>query len=232
MQRLRCLAVAYVLWFCSLSAYGVSPTTAKFMSGTKSVAYEVFGENSSGPLLILLHGSSGPGVPLYRDQAQYFAAKDYTVLLLHYFDASGASVPSPQNYSIWVKAVDDLVHECQNSPQWSSRKIVLIGFSLGASVALAAGSQKVSVSAIADWYGSLPDDFFYKLKGMPPLLILHGARDEIIPIVNAQQMLRLCEMSHFTCESHFYEDQNHGFTGSALEDADRRTIDFFRRMLK
>ena len=128
--------------------------------------------------------------------------------------------------------MQDLVHECKGNPKWSSRKIALIGFSLGASVALAAGSQEVPVTAIADWYGSLPDEFFNKLKGMPPLLILHGQLDEVIPIVNAQQLVRLCGMKQFTCESHFYPDQGHGFKGNALDDADKRTIDFFSRMLK
>jgi carboxymethylenebutenolidase len=107
-----------------------------------------------------------------------------------------------------------------------------MGLSLGASVALAAGSQNARVSAIADWYGSLPDDFLPKLKGMPPLLILHGNRDDVIPIINAQQLVRLCGMEHFACESHFYQDQGHGFMKGALEDADARTLDFFARTMK
>jgi dienelactone hydrolase len=141
-------------------------------------------------------------------------------------------MPSSQNYAVWAKAVDDLVHECQNSPKWSNRKIALMGFSLGASVALAAGSQGVTVGAIADWYGSLPDDFFHNMKGMPPLLILHGQRDVTIPIVNAQQLVRLCGLERFTCESHFYPDQGHGFMAGAIEDADSRTVDFFSRQLR
>jgi carboxymethylenebutenolidase len=102
-----------------------------------------------------------------------------------------------------------------------------LGFSLGSSVALAAGSQNIAVDAIADWYGSLPDEFSYQMKGMPPLLILHGERDSNIPVLNAQQLVKLCEMKHLTCEHHFYADQEHGFGGKALEDADRRTLAFF-----
>lgn len=209
-----------------------SPTQAKFTSGERSVAYDVYGEESNGPILILLHGSSGPGVQLYREQAEYFATQGFTVLMLHYFDATGSSMPSDENYITWVQTVENLIQECQKSPKWSNRKIALMGFSLGASVALAAGSQRVPVGAIADWYGSLPDEFFRKIKGMPPLLILHGERDGIIPIINAQQLMRLCGIAKFTCESHFYSDQNHGFMGNALQDADRRTLDFFSRMLK
>jgi carboxymethylenebutenolidase len=232
MKKLRSPFILFILTLAVLSACCSSPTKGKYTSGKKSVAYEVFGDDSSGPLLILLHGSSGPDVPLYRQQADYFAAKGYTVLFLHYFDATGSSMPSSQNYVLWAKAVEDLVRECQSTPAWADRKIALMGLSLGASVALAAGSQNARVSAIADWYGSLPDDFLPKLKGMPPLLILHGNRDDVIPILNAQQLVRLCGMEHFACESHFYQDQGHGFTKGALEDADARTLDFFARTMK
>ena len=100
-----------------------------------------------------------------------------------------------------------------------------MGFSLGASVALAAGSQRVPVDAIADWYGSLPDSFFEQRKGMPPLLILHGQQDSTIPIVNAQQLARLCEMEH-------YGGEGHGFSDASLKDADQRTLEFLARKLK
>jgi dipeptidyl aminopeptidase/acylaminoacyl peptidase len=99
-------------------------------------------------------------------------------------------------------------------------------------VALAAGSQVVPVDAIAEWYGSLPDEFFFRLKGMPPLLILHGARDGNIPIVNAKQLIQLCTMKGFACESHIYSDQEHGFVPPAYDDAVKRTLDFFARRLK
>jgi len=229
----RChLFTICALCLCSLLANAASPAQAKFMSGEKSVKYEVYGAEANGPVLILLHGSSGPDAQLYRAQAEFFAANGYTVLLLHYFDATGSSMPNDENYVRWVKAVYDLIQECRTIPGFQKRKIALIGFSLGASVALAAGSQRVQVGAIADWYGSLPDEFFDKIKGMPPLLVLHGKRDGVIPIINAEQMVRLCGMAKFTCESHFYSDQSHGFMGSALEDADSRTLDFFSRVLK
>jgi dienelactone hydrolase len=231
-RKVLYLFVLSLIWLDPLIAWAGSPAQAKFFSGKKSVAYEVFGEESNGPILIVLHGASGPDIPLYRQQAQYFAAKGYTVLLPYYFDATVWSTPSNENYTLWAKAVEDLVQQCRQSSKWSNRKIGLIGFSLGASVALAAGSQRVPVDAIAEWYGSLPDAFFLKLKAMPPLLILHGMQDQTIPIINAQQLVRLCGIAHFTCESHFYPDQAHGFMGKALEDADQRTLDFLSRTLK
>jgi predicted esterase len=61
---------------------------------------------------------------------------------------------------------------------------------------------------------------------------LHGQRDSIIPIINAQQLVRLCEMERYACENHFYASEGHGFAGAALDDANKRTLDFFTRKLK
>lgn len=154
------------------------------------------------------------------------------MLFLHCFDAADTFRASDQNYVAWEKSVSDLVGECRKNPKWSSRRIALLGFSLGACVALSAGSQTVPVNAIAEWYGSLPDVLFYQLKGMPPLLILHGQHDDNIPVANARQIVQLCGMKSFICESHIYPDQGHGFLPPAYEDAVKRTLDFFSRQLQ
>ncbi len=194
-----------------------------------AVVYEVFGDGGAGsPVVIVLPGSSGPDAPLYRSQAQYFADHGYTTLLLHYFDAARSKDPSEENYQRWVAALGGLVKLCSESPDYRGRRVLVVGYSLGASIALAAGSQLLPVAGIADWYGSLPDAFFFKLKGMPPLLILHGGRDQNIPVRNSEQLIRLCQLEHFRCESHIYADQGHGFADEALRDADQRTLAFFR----
>src|ERR1700761_163175 len=220
----RSALLVCLLFLCLPVVCDASPTLGTIMSGGKSVKYEAYGGESKGPILILLHGAGGPETRFYREQAELFAAKGYTVLMPHYFDASGSAMPNDQTYVVWVQVVNDLIHECTLSPRWAKRSVVLLGFSLGASVALAAGSQRVPVRVIADWYGSLPDEFFNRLRGMPALLILHGNRDETIPVINGQQLVRLCGIAKFTCESHFYSDQGHGFSGNALEDVDRRTL--------
>jgi dipeptidyl aminopeptidase/acylaminoacyl peptidase len=68
------------------------------------------------------------------------------------------------------------------------------------------------------------------MKSMPPLLILHGERDTNIPIINAQQLVKLCDIRQLRCDHHFYTDQGHGFYGTALEDADQRTLAFFAKV--
>jgi len=195
----------------------------------KTVAYDTSDPGGDAPVILLLHGASGPSLPVYGEQAEFFADHGFTTVEPHYFDATKSSQPTPENYRAWVRLVDAMVKQMRAASTTGTRRVFLVGYSLGASVALAAGSQGVPVDAIAEWYGSLPDDFFYAFKGMPPLLVLHGQQDNNIPVGNATQLLKLCAMKHLVCESHIYADQGHGFAGYALSDADARTIEFLSR---
>lgn len=221
--------MARVVLLCTLASNAVAqvppPAPSAGKSSDRKVTYEILG---SGPAtIILLHGASGLALPLYREQAALYASHGYRVFLPHFFEATGSASPSSANYQKWVDEVADLVSQARQNEGHDHSRVYLVGYSLGASVALAAGSQGVPVTAIADFYGSLPDEFFYKLQGMPPLIILHGERDTNIPVVNALQLLRLCAMRNLTCEKHLYPDQGHGFGPEVLEDADRRVLSFF-----
>ncbi len=205
--------------------------TSSIQTQQHAMRYDSFGDPSSPATIIVLHGASGPSVPFYQEQAMFFASHGYFVLLPHYFDATADHTPSDANYYAWAQAVADLLLDQRSSPGNSQRHFGLMGMSMGSSVALSAGSQGLQVQAIADWYGALPDSFFYEFKSMAPLLILHGERDRNIPAANARQLQRLCQLKDLTCESHIYPDQDHGFTGAALQDAQQRTLTFFAKHL-
>jgi carboxymethylenebutenolidase len=97
------------------------------------------------------------------------------------------------------------------------------------------------VRAVVDFFGggggtqSLDEE----ARGLPPLLILHGEADHIIPVSRAYE-LRDAVIAHGgEVEMQIYPGAEHGFSGpwtpwySEPEAADsfRRTIDFLARRL-
>ncbi|RZU41115.1 dienelactone hydrolase family protein [Edaphobacter modestus] len=215
---------------CSAVLLGASAEPGKkdAAKGTQEVTYENFGVSTGAPLMILLHGASGPS-GFNRQQSKFFAEHGFRVVLPHYLEAThNSSAGTDENYAAWVTVVRNLMNKLSAG---RSEGVVLVGFSLGASVALAVGSQGQGPDAIAEWYGSLPDKFFRDLKGMPPLLILHGERDTNIPVMNARQLSKLCLLVNLTCETHIYPDQEHGFDSETVQDADRRTLQFLSKYL-
>ena len=76
-----------------------------------------------------------------------------------------------------------------------------------------------------------PTNSFSQVQSLPPLLILHGEQDKQVPIVNARQLVRLCELKDFTCEAGIYPDEGHVFSSTALDSANQRTLTFFRTYL-
>jgi dienelactone hydrolase len=192
-------------------------------ANVKAVSVEQFGSNPSLPLMILLHGANGPSA-FYREQASFFAKHGYRVVLPHYLEAGKGDAATDGNYQAWASAVRNTIETFQNGHQSPT---VIVGYSLGASVALALGSEGEGPDGIAEFYGSLPDKYYRDLKGMPPLLILHGGQDTNIPVYNALQLSQLCEQGGLTCEKHIYPTEGHGFTADALRDADQRVLQFF-----
>lgn len=176
--------------------------------------------------IIFLHGASGPD--RYRDFAAKLAKSGFLVLMPHFFDASPSSSQREASYPAWATAVRELAH--QQSLQQPSAHIALVGISLGASVALAAGTERGTADAVVDWSGSLPDDFVPGAGGLPPLLILHGQQDADVPVENARQLLRLCSLIHLKCNSQIYPSEAHVFGAAAAADAGKRIIHFLDQL--
>jgi dienelactone hydrolase len=93
----------------------------------------------------------------------------------------------------------------------------LVGFSLGASLALAAVSDGLQISAIVGCAGGLPDAYLTSLRSLPPMLILHNWGDR----ANAEQLIRLCDMRHYLCEADIGSGAAHGLPAPESESINR-----------
>jgi dienelactone hydrolase len=232
MRFLRVIAFA-LFWLAAaaLRAQTLPVEYATFMSHGKAVSCAVYDAHDATATILFLRGVSPADLAFARSEARFFAEHAFRVLLVDYLSVTPNLEPTATNYRRWGQAVEDIVADLRSRPVPRARKIAVIGQGLGASVALLAGSHKLGVEAIAEWSGLLPNQFFSQVQNLPPLLILHGEQDKQVPIVNARQLVRLCELKDFTCEAGMYPDEGHLFTTKATESANQRILAFFRTYL-
>jgi carboxymethylenebutenolidase len=232
MRFSRVIALAFV-WLATvpLRAQTLPVEYATFMSHGKAVSCAIYEAHDATATIIFLRGASASDLAFARMEARFFAEHAFRVLLVDYLAVTPNLEPTVTNYRRWGQAVEDIVVDLHARPAARARKIALIGQGLGASVALLAGSHKLGVEAIAEWSGLLPNEFFSQVQNLPPLLILHGEQDKHVPIVNARQLVRLCELRDFTCEAGLYPDEGHVFSTKATDAANQRVLTFFRTYL-
>jgi dienelactone hydrolase len=215
----------------SLHGQATPAEYATFMSHGKPVSCAVYENRDVTATMIFLSGSSPADLALARLQARFFAEHGFRVLLPDYLSVTPSAKTTAGNYRRWAQVVEDIVAELHARPVQRNKKIALAGQDLGASVALLAASQKRDVDAVAEWSGLLPNQFFSQVQSLPPLLILHGEQDKQVPVVNARQLIRLCELKDFTCDAEIYPTEGHVFTARAMDSANQRTLAFFRTYL-
>jgi len=207
-----------------------------FLSGNKQVHIDHYSPGRPGlsPAIILVHGSGGPfhGIDPYAQQAAGFGVH---VFALHYFDRTGHSWVYPGQiepfFMEWLETVRDAVSFVATQPGVDTRRIGLLGFSLGAYLSLSLATQDSRIAAVADLFGGLPDHFIQDAGNLPPVLILHGEKDNTVPVKEAHALERILKQHRIPYEIKIYSGQGHIFHGLAQLDAMRRVVGFFRRHL-
>jgi dienelactone hydrolase len=190
------------------------------------------------PAVIILHGSRGFD-GRYPRLARYFADSCFVALALDYYANAGSSpIGSEEKLKKWSSyqhEVRQAVAYLQALPQVSEKPIALVGFSRGAFLAVSVANLLPSVKAVVDFFGgggggntALQDE----VKGFPPLLILHGEEDRIVPIKFATALRDAVVKAGGRVEMHTYPGEGHGLSDKTLPDALKRTILFLRDHLK
>jgi len=201
--------------------------------------------------LILLHGIEGPR-PVYAREGRKLAADGYAVLVLDYYaEAAGSVWTGTQRAQRWAAcqaALERAVNFVRSRPGLPAGRIGLIGFSQGAAVALATAPRLSDVSAVVDFFGPSPERWYVaRFMGggdevppmmwaqMPPVLILHGSRDPVVPVSHARQIEaalrehgREVELHIYPREMHGLHDPENGLSHSTVtaDDAHRRMREF------
>jgi dienelactone hydrolase len=130
------------------------------------------------------------------------------------------------------------VRHAAGSPEVGCERVGLVGFSLGACLALAVAGQAGGppVAAVVDLFGCLPEELAANAARLPPTLVLHGGVDKVVPVKKAHDLERLLKEHGRAFEIKVYDKQEHLFGAQLLSldalDAQNRALEFLARYLK
>ena len=218
--------------------YSVTYSQTSFESGGKDIRLECFLPTKNGcrfPSVIGLHGSGGGHVSM-SEPATLLAGQGFAVYVLHYFDRTGTTeIDSLQtifiHFPVWMKTLWDAVSFVSRQPQVDPGRIGLVGFSLGAYLAVSAAAIDSRVKAVVEFFGGLPKEMKFFMRRLCPVLILHGEQDKTVPVQEAYHLQQVLEKKKIPCEMQIYPGAGHGLSGEVWRDARLRTLTFLQEHL-
>jgi carboxymethylenebutenolidase len=235
-----------------------SKSAATFQSGAKPIQVEWFKPEGKGPhpAILLVHESAGMTAfpaKMFRAYSELLAGKGYVVLLVHYFDRTGHVQVDPlkldelrKYFPVWRETVRDAVKLLASQPNVDPRRVGLLGFSLGSFLALSVAMEKdVGVAAVANLFGGLPDELWGDLKYLPPVLMIGGKKDRLVPARKCYAIRGWCAENGVACDCCVFENQGHLFEDDLRQylvlapllsrdmiEAQSRILGFFSRHLR
>jgi len=216
----------------------VTLARSTFTSGGISIAFDAYLPDRNGqrfPAIIGLHGSAG-GHASMSDPAGMLAEQGFAIYVLHYFDRTGTTgvaekQTAVRHFPVWGKTVWDAISHVETQPQVDSQRIGLLGFSLGAYLALAEAAVDPRVRAVVEFFGGFPREMKFFMRRLCPTLILHGDADATVPVEEAHHLQQILAKKSIPYEMQIYSGAGHGFTGEVWLDARRRTLAFLQKYL-
>lgn len=193
------------------------------------------------PAALLLHGAGGfdRRIAEYNRYASALASQGIDAYLVYYYsdaDERGMSQSGDiftERYPAWTKLVDDLADHLLTQKD-SNGKVGLVGFSNGGILATGASTLDPKINAAVIYYGTEPWPLKERAKRFPPLLVLHGDADQVIPVIAGHQLAALAQDVGAKADLVIYPGEGHGFGPNANgngADALKRTIAFLKKEL-
>ncbi len=212
--------------------------TTTILSDKQPVHVDVFRPKTDGrfPIVVALHGSGGFAHVQYGDFAQMLADRGFAVFVPHYFEATRTTWAYPQeireHHRQWLSVISDAIDYAQTQDFADPESIGIVGFSLGAYLGLALASSQPRIRAVVDYFGGMHEQAIAEMKHCPAVLILHGDRDQTVPVTEAFKLESLLKSRHVPHEMKIYKGAGHGFRGLDILDAAQRSYFFLKKHLQ
>ena len=215
----------------------VQETRERFRSGHDSVLVQIYRPKVPGryPAVILLHGSNPRlGEEHYVEMAEDLARNGYVCLFVKYYDR-GRKNHSRGTRADWMRTIGDALTLASTLPDVDESRMGLVGYSLGAFLALNYAPSDPRVKAVVAFYGGISPGFMPEAEEhMPPTLLLHGTYDRTVSVRRSLEAFEQLRLAAKPVDVVIYPKIGHGFTlhtlggwdALASEDAWSRTIAF------
>lgn len=164
------------------------------------------------------------------------ADRGFAVFVPHYFESTGTAWAYPQEirekHRVWMNAISDALDFAAHQEFADPNSIGIVGFSLGAYLGLALAALQPRIRAVVDFFGGMPDEVISEMRHCPAVLILHGDRDQTVPVIEAFKLESLLKARKVPHELKIYKGAGHGFRGLDMLDAAQRTYFFLKQHLQ
>jgi len=183
----------------------------------------------------------------FEDICSKLADYGYYAEFIEYYSQTDAASPGDvdgmvQNFPTWLNEVHSGIAALRKNPSVNSNKVGLMGFSLGAYLSLGYGATYPNeMAAIVEYYGGLSPALYSRATTMPPVLIIHGDIDRIVPVSQARDLDAVLTKAGRPHEMKIYPGAEHAFNfpeamlwykPSAANDAWDRSLKFLDTYLK
>jgi dienelactone hydrolase len=191
--------------------------------------------NARGHTVLLLHGAGGLLVDgaFMRRAARNLALHDCHACVVHYFNATGTLFATHANArdhcAEWQAAIIEAAHHYAEE---DGEPVGVLGYSLGGSLAVSAARETPDIGAVAVFNGGLLGAEASGPAHLPPLLVLHGAKDTRVPVDRSDALADMGRRAGALVESVVYPNEGHSFGASAERDAFGRAAEFFEARLE
>ena len=101
-----------------------------------------------------------------------------------------------------------------------------MGHSLGAWLAVGAAAADPRIARIVLLGAGLEPWLADSIKRMPPTLMFHGDKDDVVPLSDANHLAEYLRAHHFSVRYHIYPGEGHQFADSAATDMLERAVRF------
>jgi dienelactone hydrolase len=196
-------------------------------------AYVPEGKGQRHPAAIVLHGSSGihmVGSSGAQRYAEALANRGIAAYVVHYFDGTGTfsadDATEAREYWRWVRVIRDAVGWLRARPEVRPSRVGIVGVSLGAYVAVGAAASDPRVSRVVLMSGGLEPGIADSVQRFPPVLLLHGSADNVVPVAAEDTLTRLLTQHRVPFTVHRYPGEGHEFGDLAAVDAVDRSARF------